>query len=254
LIDNKIVLTDTVEVYDINTGQWELTRMSRARTNLAGAANGDFVFFGGGIAVSADLGLIPVSTVDRYSILTKTWSLFELTAPRYGLAATGSQGRVVFAGGYDNSSFAAQAEIFSSTTGVMQRSTISVARAFLSAGTAGTLMVFAGGLTANGPSDAVDIYDPDANQWRTARLSQPRYGMAVAADGDWIIFAGGTTTGDAASDRIDVFNARTGVWTSYALPKPLSGMAGAATRGRFIFSGGINGNTLSNSMYIYSIQ
>jgi type I site-specific restriction endonuclease len=84
--------SDRVDIFDASTQTWSTATLSEARYELAAAAAGDFVVFGGG---TVDEYKSSSAVVDLYFVSNKTWYTARLSAPRYGLAAT-SVGNKVF--------------------------------------------------------------------------------------------------------------------------------------------------------------
>ena len=99
---------------------------------------------------------------------------------------------------------------------------LSSARKKLACAAAGGLVLFAGGVTADGPTDAVDIFDEEQDKFlATMRLPTGRRGyLAAAATESFVAFAGGQLPCPRGSDcpwgdrhpGLDVFDVRTRAW------------------------------------------
>jgi len=111
--------------------------------------------------------------------------------------------------------------------------TLSIARAGIASGTAGSKVLFAGGYTTCGTIGSpicnwfsrVDIYDMNAQSWSTAELSQARTFMGVATLGNKIFFAGGYISSDNPTSRVDIYDASTNSWSIAELSDARTGIA-----------------------------
>jgi N-acetylneuraminic acid mutarotase len=123
---------------------------------------------------------------------------------------------------------------------------LSTARSFMSAATAGSKILFAGGFISDGYSSRVDIYDTITKSWSAAELSiKERQGMAVATVGSKIFFAGGMD-GDGmglqsdVKSRVDIYDAATNIWSTAELSEPRAYLAAATLGDKIFFAGGAN--------------
>ena len=97
-VNNAVVYSDIVDIYDADTDQWTDSNISEARAEMAAATAGNLVFFAGGIGsggVSA--------TVDIYDADTGLWETASLALARTEVAATTVGNLVFFAGGKTSS-------------------------------------------------------------------------------------------------------------------------------------------------------
>lgn len=64
------VKSDAVDIFNVTSGEWTTATLSLARDDLAAAAAGDFVLFGGG----DDTDSASSDVVDIFNIRTKEWT------------------------------------------------------------------------------------------------------------------------------------------------------------------------------------
>ncbi|HKZ52081.1 MAG TPA: hypothetical protein VJ085_02245, partial [Candidatus Acidoferrales bacterium] len=197
------------------------------------------------------------------AVVTGTWgSAGSMSAPRDGAsAALLADGRVLIAGGQDGSGPMAGAEFFGSNGSFSLAPPMHMARSGHSATLlADGRMLVAGGVTlGEGPTNAVEIYDPASDSWSFAgSLLEARAGHTATRleDGRVLIAGGGRATLEIYDPERDSF--------SYAgsLSAPRSGHA-AATLARWpaqnnrlidrqvIFVGGSDGSNVLSSTEIY---
>ncbi len=133
-------------------------------------------------------------TVDIFNAASGIWSTAQLSAAKYGLAATSlpNVGLAIFAGG------GSTVDIFNAISGRWSTavlSTGSLLRSWLAATSLPNLgvAIFAGGQTAGSWYDVVDIFNVTSGDWSTAVLSVARAYPAAASLPDLgiAIFAGG---------------------------------------------------------------
>lgn len=110
-----------------------------------------------------------------------------------------------------------------------------------------------GGDTANGVSDAVEIYDPATNTWRYgAAKPTAAANIAAVAVGGKIYVPGGFGTARAALATLEVYDSGSDLWTNATpLPEPLFAYALAAVGERIYLFGGSNGVRYLATTYIY---
>ena len=77
------------------SGVWTTATLSQARWDLAAAATGTKVMFGGGFSISA--------VVDIYDTVSGVWATTTLSVARYGLAAAATGTKLLFGGGVGGS-------------------------------------------------------------------------------------------------------------------------------------------------------
>ncbi len=90
-------LSARVDIYNVNTGNWEPTQgLSQGRYGLASAAIGDYVVFGGGFGKNG-----ASDVVDIYNVRTKQWTTAKLSVARKYLVAAAAGNKLLFAGGQE---------------------------------------------------------------------------------------------------------------------------------------------------------
>ena len=133
---------------------------------------------------------------------------------------------------------------------------LSIGRATLKCGAAGSKILFAGGWTPGNHSSRVDIYDTITKKWSIAELTEPyRDGMAVVTVGDKVLFAGGSDYDwvDVTS-RVDIYNATTNTWSTAELSVARHDLAAVTLGNKVFFAGGAIWNNMrqgSNAVDIY---
>ncbi len=95
--ENSPFILSSVDVLDLDTGQWSIEFLSEPRRCLSAASTRHRAYFAGG--ESAALGLQPTDTVDVYDELTGSWTAEQMPLPRSDMGAASIDGKVFFAGG-----------------------------------------------------------------------------------------------------------------------------------------------------------
>jgi DNA-binding CsgD family transcriptional regulator len=110
-----------------------------------------------------------------------------------------------------------------------------------------------GGETADGVSDQVTIYDPQANDWSAGPAKPIAVANVAAAFLDGRIYVpGGTTATGAVTATLEVFDPQVAAWTTAAsLPAPRAAYALAVTDGKLYLFGGWDGTTYRAETFIY---
>jgi len=174
LVYNNVYVgvSKTVDIYDVISNTWTTTHLSEARTNLAGAAARNKVFFAGGLGNNG-----ASKTVDIYDVPSGTWTTTQLSEARAGVVAAAVDNIVLFGGGY---------------------------KPLFPPGGVGYI-------SNGGATDAVDIYNITFNAWSKGRLSEARESLVAAGAGNKILFAGGEippaslNSTYSASKAVDIF-------------------------------------------------
>ena len=168
--------TATVDIYDVGTGNWNVSQLSKARYSMGVATLGNKIFLAGGIVplpgppgpgcYVTNWTNTRTSVIDIYDASTNTWSIAQLSAPRVVVGSVASN-TIVFAGNEQ--------------------------------------LVY----TSN---NVVDIYDGGTNSWSTSTLAA-RHILAATAIGSKCIFAGGEYDPDGYVSTIDIYNTSSNTWT-----------------------------------------
>lgn len=113
-----------------------------------------------------------------------------------------------------------------------------------------------GGETPDGITDAMEIYDPDADAWmRGAPKPTPAAYIGAAVLGGRVFVPGGCTADGAALSVLEVYDPATDAWTTAApLPRPLCGYALAGRGDRLYLFGGTDGRQYRNETWVYDPQ
>lgn len=211
--DGKILIgggykSVAVDIYDLKTASWSLTKMSLSHFYMAAASAGPYSLFCAGLAPSGDTALCDVYDARG----TGSWSVAYLAAPCREISATSVTGAggsklAVFLGGGHTSVFNASASPPSWT----YRNTTPGLSPWCKMGraTVGSRYALFGGSNGNGKT--IEIFDAVANQWSFSKrnLSFGREQIMGAGTADMVGFAGGSI-GDYVptgyTNRVDLFN------------------------------------------------
>jgi hypothetical protein len=217
----------------INAQLIPIGNLSIGRYQMATAFTGSKVFFAGG---SSGQGLS--SRVDIYDITSQTWSVTELSIPRWYLSAIAAGDMVFFAGGYSVGA-TSRVDIYNLTTQSWSTAELSQPRAYIKTAAIGNRVFFAGGSNGGNNSSRVDIYDISANTWSTASLSEAKIGITATVVGNKIYFAGGDTSNSGpTSTIIDIYDAVTDSWSTSTLNVPKAFHAAIFKNGKIYWAGG----------------
>lgn len=229
--------------------------LSQQRHVGAVAAVGTKIFFAGGRYPPVSPGPNFTSRVDIYDISTNSWSVTELSQPRWGLTAVSSGSKVFFAGGTATQtqsgttvSQTKRIDVYDDLTGLW--STLEMPRAgHFSSIAFGTKLFFAGG-------NAIDIYDVNANSWSSKSLSQSRYLISTANVQGKLYFSGGASTlsGTNPSSQIDLYDPASGSWSVSAMSEPKYGMVSVGLRGKVMWAGGTTAGGVTNSVEVLDVN
>ncbi|MCX6032883.1 MAG: LuxR C-terminal-related transcriptional regulator [Chloroflexi bacterium] len=110
-----------------------------------------------------------------------------------------------------------------------------------------------GGETADGVSDQVTIYDPQANDWSAGPAKPIAVANVAAAYLDGRIYVpGGATATETVTATLEVFDPQVAAWaTRSPLPAPRAAYALAAAGGKLYLFGGWDGVTYRAETFIY---
>lgn len=100
----------------------------------------------------------------------------------------------------------------------------------------------------------MDIYDSEANTWKTAKLSAARSTIGGIGVQHLAFFAGGNGASNVASSTVDIYNSVTDTWTTDTLPDGArnSIYAGAAGNNAVFGCGKLSSN-YPTAVDIYSV-
>jgi N-acetylneuraminic acid mutarotase len=235
---------DVVDIYDQQSGNMTMTRLSQPRAHMAAASNGEKAFFIGGLVS----GTQSTARVDIYDASNGNWGTMELPGPRAYAGAVVSGGKLYVARGMD----AARPGKPIYTVDVLDLasgswSALEAPHAHPKASVVladGKIFIAGGDLYSN---RFVDIYDPASNTWASAELTDARNNITVAVLTDRIIFLGGSY-----SNAIDIYDLVHKTWIRGVVNLGVDGMMAGAWGNTAVFTGFKfdQGNSVGNVMFI----
>lgn len=235
LPSSRVGLTSRVDIYDAAADTWSTMEMPHADGLLASLASGNkLVIVGGNYAdvydagskiwTSRDFGqprylitannvkgqlyfaggvtnksiLTPTSRIDIYNPTTGSWSVSQLSKPKYGMA--GVLGRsMIWAGGIISGNTSNEVEIFDPFTATTTFSCLFQPNSF-SSFSSGMLNGKAVFFVSNGKAkDKFDIYDPLTDAWSIGVLNQSIAAPIIISANGSLYVAG--STGDDVYQR-----------------------------------------------------
>jgi hypothetical protein len=208
---------------------------------VASAANK--IVFAGGSSSQEPYGS---ARVDIYDIITKTWTVAQLSVPRYGITAVVVGNKILFAGGESGElgdalyGFHSEVDIYDAATDSWSVSSMSEPQHSMAAAALGDKVFFAGANTGSTTTytNKVEIYDASANSWSIKTLSEFKDGISVVAADGKVYFAGGHTNSNSFSNRIDIYDDASDTWTTATLTQPRAGWGGISINKKIFWAGG----------------
>jgi K319-like protein/Kelch motif protein len=207
---------------------------------VASAANK--IVFAGGASAQEPYGS---ARVDIYDITAKTWTIAQLSVPRYGITAVVVGNKILFAGGESGElgdalyQFHSEVDIYDAASNSWSVSSMSQPQHSVAAATLGDKVFFAGGNTATSTyTNKVEIYDASANTWSIKTLSESKDGISVVATDGKVYFAGGHTSSNSFSNRIDIYDNASDTWATATLNQPRAGWGGISINNKIFWAGG----------------
>jgi hypothetical protein len=195
-------------------------------------------------------------TITRPVIQSSLNEFWRFPFQRFGVGVTTLGTKVYFAGGRESASGdpTAHVVILDMETKAESQASLSIPRAFIGCGSAGTKLFFAGGWTWAGALSRVEIVDVSAGTSATAELSEPRWSVTTAVLGSKVFFAGGFSwngTTNQPSSRIDIYDMLTATWSSTNLSEARGDIATIVFDNKLYFAGGNRGYSVSSAIDIY---
>ncbi|MBK7637370.1 MAG: T9SS type A sorting domain-containing protein [Saprospiraceae bacterium] len=236
--------------------EWTQTKLSVEKAWMGSAVSGTKAYFAGGF-ISGSVSDI----VEIYDATSDTWSYEKLSIARGDIEGIAAGSKIIFAGGTDiHGSIITNVDIFDTLSKQWTLCHLSKARIGMSPATVGNKVLFAGGNSYDlkvhnwVPSDIVDVYNFENEQWSTMLLSEPRIMTSSASFEDLAFFAGGLNH-SFVSDRIDIYNAQTDVWSTATLSEPRFYIQSVTIDNKVIFAGGLDKNAHpSKRVDIYNLK
>lgn len=238
--------SNKVDILNTSSNHWSNTTLPGGGASLPGVvAAENKIYVAGGVNFNSTIERV---AIDIYDISDSTWSLSQLSEPRFWVAAAAANGKVIFAGGGDITSLQTLNTIQSTTVDLydIEADTWSVAqlseaRLGASALAIGDKIYIAGGFVSFSGltfSKRIDIYDTNTGLWTIDSLSQARGEMAAFYSGGKAVFAGGYSEGDVSSDVVDILDVATGTWSIEHLSKARGSISGGVVCDKIYFCGG----------------
>lgn len=227
----NVVPANNVDIYDVTTGVWTKTTLSKKRDNITAAVVGDKLIFAGGFGPAG-----AVTNVDIYNTTTNTWSVTSLPAADYGMRSITIGNEVFFIAGLQG--IPGTIYRYNALSGTW--SSIAMPTSLLNASLSQVdgRLILAGGTIpgTNTYSDAVQIFDPTTNTWSSELLSQPRTSISALTYTNIAYFVGGNFAygypSPVTTKRVDIFTAPFKIsigestpsttWTALIYPNPVS--------------------------------
>lgn len=215
-------------------------QLALPRISLSGASAGGTSFFAGGYffppGTGIQAGITFSDTLDAFASANQQPVTTKLSQARYGTAAAGVAGKVIFAGGSAMTGPSKVVDIIDVASGKTSTHLLSRSRTSGIAVGTGNTIVIAGG-TAK-PDRTVDIWNISSNRWSTSKMphalskaydigAAPDLGAAVA--GSKLIFTDGKIA--------ELYDTLTGRWTTAVMPNPTTRPVGTSIGGLAIFVG-----------------
>jgi Secretion system C-terminal sorting domain/Kelch motif len=223
--------------------EWTQTNLSVEKAWMGSAVSGNKAYFAGGYIAGSVTDMVEI-----YDAASDTWSYEKLSVARGDIEGIAAGSKIIFAGGTDiHGSIITNVDIYDTLTKQWTLCHLSKARIGMSPATVGNKVLFAGGNSYDlkvhnwVPSDIVDVYNFENEQWTTMLLSEPRIMTSSASFENLAFFAGGLNH-SVVSDRIDIYNALTDVWSTATLSEPRFYIESVSIDNKVIFAGGLDKN------------
>jgi len=213
------------------------TTLSVGRTFLAGASTQYHAFFGGG----SDNTSTPTKAVDIFNLLDNSVVRTNLGEPREKLSAVVVGELVLFAGGFNGSSFSNRVDVYNSSSMLwLPPQYLFEARMLMGATAIGQYAMFGGGIGDDGPSANLDIYDETTDSWNRTTLSFPRFDLAATSVNGIAFFAGGVNFNQGGpTEIVDLFFLGNNSWGTTNLTQARYSLVAAAIGTKAVFAGGL---------------
>jgi len=205
----------TIDIYDVSTNTWSSAfNLSIPKTEIAGAAIGDKIFFAGGFVDAATAGA--TNQVDIYTYPDQM-STGVLSNARFGISGTAAGNKIYFAGGWNTSNtFFNEIDIYDNSTGTWDISSLPNGRSHIGSVSVGNKIFWAGGFTYGGATSQVVIRDVVTGATTINCLSKARGAVQAAIKDDDIIFFTGwphSTEYNLYHKQFDIYNTTTETWS-----------------------------------------
>jgi hypothetical protein len=201
----SMVPSNNADIYDVSTGVWSKTTLSKKRDNISSAVVGNIIIFAGGFGNMGE-----VTNVDLYDVSTNSWSVTYLPVAKSSMRSAVIGSNAYFAGGTGGATN--DVYIYNVVTNSWNTTSMPVSLTGFSLSVINGKLYCAGGIDVAGVyHNDVQIYDPATNTWSVQYLSIARTGVAAAVVGSKGYFAGGTKAygypAPITTNRVDIYNA-----------------------------------------------
>jgi hypothetical protein len=208
-----------VDIYDLATNTWSVTKLKSDGTQLSAAATDSKVFFAGGIyhfsngnggwaAGMSDL-------VEMYDIGSGTWTETKMSEAKVGLAAATLDNKVYFAGGHlGGYNMSDKIEIYDIATGRWSHARLTEGKYGIAGNSFGNKLYWAGGVTPHGLTCKVEIHDESVNSRAIANLSLEYSWHSAAVQNNKLIYF-------KPNRELDIYDVTTNSWSVGVLPQGL---------------------------------
>lgn len=215
----NVKTSNIADVYDVTTGIWLKTKISKARESMGVAVVDSKIIFAGG---SGNAGAL--KNVDIYNTATGTWSTSTMSFADYGMQSVVLDGNAYFANGFYSGN---KIQRFDPATNTWSVITLPVNVNKFEMEVIDNKIFCAGGydVVSNTYTDLVQIYDPAALTWSYDYLSLARTVAGSTVAGNVAVFAGGIVgyvyPTYISSNQVDFYAApmRLGVTDTYVAPE-----------------------------------
>jgi N-acetylneuraminic acid mutarotase len=202
-------LVRQVDVFDITSGQWEITGdMPYEAWNLSAESYDGKIYVLGGISGTGNerRALSDVYILDPDN---QSWEQGHfMPSPRHDAASAVLDGRIYMIGGKEQAGSNAPAIDLVSVLDLKtmqwgELAPLTSPRVGMKGDVIGGKIYIAGGNSGGELFSSVDCYDPDADAWaEVAEMSAPRMSHAVAAEDDVLYVVGGSLNIPKSADDI----------------------------------------------------
>lgn len=198
---NKLVIVggNFADIYDTGSRTWKTINFGQPRYLITATnVKGKFYFAGG---VTNKSTLTPTSRIDIYDPVTDSWSVSQLSKPKYGMSGLLAR-NLIWAGGVVSGNTSNEVEMLDPFSTVTSFSCLFQPNSF-SAFSSGSLNGKAVFFVANGKAkNKFDIYDPLTNIWSIGVLDQSITAPVIISANGSVYVTGTTVIGDAYQRQV----------------------------------------------------
>lgn len=198
---NKLVIVggNFADVYNTGNGTWKTTNFGQPRYLITANSVKGKLYFAGGVTNKSTLA--PTSRIDIYDPTTDSWSVSQLSKPKYGMSGLLAR-NMIWAGGVIAGNTSNEVEMLDLFSGATSFSCLFQPNSFspFSSASLNSKAVF---FVSNGKiKNKFDIYDPLTDIWSIGVLDQPTSVPIVISANGSIYVAGTTSIGDVYQRQV----------------------------------------------------